>query len=86
MEELTAGFRVPREVIAYASRLLPVISPGLAAVESVRESPGSLEVRSVADAAELDAAVIAACEASLAQEGSIGLIAADARIPRWHRP
>jgi DNA helicase IV len=81
VEELTAGFRVPREVIAYASRLLPVISPGLAAVESVRESPGSLEVRAVADPAELDAAVLAACEASLAQEGSIGLIAADARIP-----
>ncbi|MFE5089827.1 HelD family protein [Streptomyces sp. NPDC056638] len=81
VEELTAGFRVPREVIAYASRLLPVISPGLAAVESVRESPGSLEVREVGDPAELDAAVVAACEESLRQEGSIGLIAADARIP-----
>lgn len=83
VEELTAGFRVPREVIAYASRLLPVISPGLAAVESVRESPGSLSVRGVeattTDA--LDAAVVAACEESLKQEGSTGLIAADARIP-----
>ncbi|MEU3216393.1 UvrD-helicase domain-containing protein [Streptomyces sp. NPDC006971] len=81
VEELTAGFRVPREVIAYASRLLPVISPGLAAVESVRESPGSLEVRAVAGPAELDAAVLAACEESLTREGSIGLIAADARVP-----
>ncbi|WP_327369081.1 HelD family protein [Streptomyces sp. NBC_01217] len=81
VEELTAGFRVPREVIAYASRLLPVISPGLAAVESVRESPGSLEVREVGDPVELDAAVLAACEESLTREGSIGLIAADARIP-----
>ncbi|MFF9076333.1 HelD family protein [Streptomyces sp. NPDC014646] len=81
VEELTAGFRVPREVIAYASRLLPVISPGLAEVESVRESPGSLEVRSVAGPAELDAAVLTACEESLTREGSIGLIAADARVP-----
>ncbi|MFJ6510477.1 HelD family protein [Streptomyces sp. NPDC091406] len=82
VEELTAGFRVPREVIAYASRLLPAISPGLAAVESVRESPGSLAVREVAGGAEeLDAAVVAACEESLSHEGSIGLIAADARIP-----
>ncbi|MFG2407443.1 HelD family protein [Streptomyces brevispora] len=81
VEELTAGFRVPREVIAYASRLLPVISPGLTAVESVRESPGSLSVREVADADALDAAVVAACEESLEQEGSTGLIAADARIP-----
>ncbi|MFE2017396.1 HelD family protein [Streptomyces sp. NPDC059499] len=80
VEELTAGFRVPREVIAYASRLLSAISPGLAAVESVRESPGSLAVREVA-ADVLDAAVVAACEESLVHEGSIGLIAADARIP-----
>ncbi|MFJ6612701.1 HelD family protein [Streptomyces sp. NPDC091289] len=81
VEELTAGFRVPREVIAYASRLLPAISPGLAAVESVRESPGSLAVREVPEAEALDSAVVAACEESLRHEGSIGLIAADARIP-----
>ncbi|UCA53870.1 AAA family ATPase [Streptomyces sp. WA6-1-16] len=82
VEELTAGFRVPREVIAYASRLLPAISPGLAAVESVRESPGSLAVREVPGGTdELDAAVVAACEESLRHEGSIGLIASDARIP-----
>ncbi|MFD3917470.1 HelD family protein [Streptomyces sp. NPDC058595] len=80
VEELTAGFRVPREVIAYASRLLPAISPGLTEVASVRESPGSLEVRAV-DAATLDAAVVGACGESLRHEGSIGLIAADARIP-----
>ncbi|WP_187282691.1 HelD family protein [Streptomyces sp. MS191] len=79
VEELTAGFRVPREVIAYASRLLPHMSPGLAAVESVRENPGSLSVRAC-EPAELDAEVVAACVASLAHEGSIGLIAADARI------
>ncbi|MEW2081471.1 UvrD-helicase domain-containing protein [Streptomyces sp. NPDC005283] len=81
VEELTAGFRVPREVIAYASRLLPHISPGLAEVRSVRESPGSLEVRKVTDVAGLDPAVVRACAGSLRQEGSIGLIAADARIP-----
>ncbi|MEI7033474.1 ATP-binding domain-containing protein [Streptomyces pratensis] len=83
VEELTAGFRVPREVIAYASRLLPVISPGLAAVESVRDAPGSLSVREVAPGpGGLDAAVVAAVEESLRREGSVGLIAADARLPR----
>ncbi|MFI1651626.1 HelD family protein [Streptomyces avidinii] len=81
LEELTAGFRVPREVIAYASRLLPSISPGLAPVSSVRETPGSLRIAAVAEAADLDAAVVAACRDSLAYEGSIGLITADARIP-----
>ncbi|MFJ7156161.1 HelD family protein [Streptomyces sp. NPDC101118] len=80
LEELTAGFRVPREVIAYASRLLPSISPGLAPVSSVRETPGSLAVTEVAPDG-LTAAVVEACRASLAHEGSIGLIAADARIP-----
>lgn len=79
VEELTAGFRVPREVIAYASRLLPHMSPGLAEVKSVRESPGSLEVREV-PADVRDAEVVAACAEALKQEGSIGLIAADARV------
>ncbi|MFI2212062.1 HelD family protein [Streptomyces sp. NPDC020141] len=107
VEELTAGFRVPREVISYASRLLPHMSPGLAEVHSVRESPGSLEVRQVRTAQEvgespealegaeapegaapegaggteeLDGAVVAACREALGREGSIGLIAADARV------
>ncbi|WP_223832858.1 HelD family protein [Streptomyces venezuelae] len=88
VEELTAGFRVPREVIAYASRLLPDIAPGLTAVDSVRESPGSLAVRRVTtttddalDAGRLDAECVDACVESLRQEGSVGLIAADARVP-----
>jgi DNA helicase IV len=84
VEELTAGFRVPTDVIAYASRLLPHIAPGLTPVASVRENPGFFEVRALdpdADAAARDAQVVAACEEMLRREGSIGLIAADARIP-----
>ncbi|MER7758787.1 AAA family ATPase [Streptomyces sp. NPDC097619] len=106
VEELTAGFRVPREVIAYASRLLPEISPGLAPVSSVREAPGSLAVIRVPDpqtgaeaaprtdpqtgaeadgtvdgTAALTGAVVAACREALRHEGSIGLIAADPRLP-----
>ncbi|MFE3872942.1 HelD family protein [Kitasatospora sp. NPDC059146] len=83
VEELTKGFRVPEEVIAYASRLLPAIAPGLAPATSVRDTPGALDIRPV-DGAEpdLDAAVLAACREALEHEGSTGLIAADARIPR----
>ncbi|MFI9204880.1 HelD family protein [Streptomyces sp. NPDC053048] len=86
VEELTQGFRVPREVIAYASRLLPHIAPGLAAATSVRESRGDFEVRRVggaggADAAVVNAAVVDACREALRREGSVGLIAADDRIP-----
>ncbi|QKZ20672.1 HelD family protein [Streptomyces chartreusis] len=77
VEELTAGFRVPTDVIAYASRLLPHIAPGLAPVASIRENPGFFEVREVSGTAE----VVSACGELLRQEGSIGLIAADARIP-----
>ncbi|MDH6609119.1 DNA helicase IV [Streptomyces sp. SAI-208] len=77
VEELTAGFRVPTDVITYASRLLPHIAPGLTPVASVRENPGFFEVREGSGAAE----VIAACEELLRNEGSTGLIAADARVP-----
>lgn len=80
VEELTQGFRVPREVIAYASRLLPAIAPGLSEATSIREAAGDFAVRAV-DPVELDAAVVAACHEALSHEGSIGLIAADARIP-----
>ncbi|MGW5820159.1 HelD family protein [Streptomyces noursei] len=80
VEELTQGFRVPREVIAYASRLLPAIAPDLKEATSIRESAGDFEVRAV-EPADLDATVLAACHDALAKEGSIGLIAADARIP-----
>ncbi|GAQ62601.1 helicase IV [Streptomyces scabiei] len=77
VEELTAGFRVPTDVITYASRLLPHIAPGLTPVTSVRENPGFFDVRPSTD----DAQVVAACEELLRNEGSTGLIAADARVP-----
>ncbi|MFI9228743.1 HelD family protein [Streptomyces rimosus] len=80
IEELTLGFRVPREVIAYASRLLPAIAPDLTEATSIRDAAGDFAIRRV-PAAELDAAVVAACREALAKEGSIGLIAADARLP-----
>ncbi|MFJ6542401.1 HelD family protein [Streptomyces sp. NPDC091385] len=77
IEELTAGFRVPTDVITYASRLLPYIAPGLTPVASVRENPGFFEVRTTEGTDE----VIAACEELLRNEGSTGLIVADARVP-----
>lgn len=79
VEELTRGFRVPGAVLAYASRLLPAIAPGLAEAASVRDAPGSLRIRRVAPG-ELAAAVVAACRDALDREGSTGLIAADARL------
>ncbi|OIJ69829.1 HelD family protein [Streptomyces mangrovisoli] len=77
VEELTAGFRVPTDVITYASRLLPHIAPGLTPVASIRDNPGFFEVRPATGPAD----VVAACAELLANEGSTGLIAADARVP-----
>jgi DNA helicase IV len=76
IEELTAGFRVPTDVITYASRLLPHIAPGLTPVASIRENPGLFEVRPATG----PAGVVAACAELLRNEGSVGLIAADARV------
>ncbi|MBR8642295.1 AAA family ATPase [Streptomyces tuirus] len=81
VEELTAGFRVPTDVITYASRLLPHIAPGLTPVVSIRENPGRFEVRQVSGSAD----VVGACRESLRHEGSTGLIAADARVPELAR-
>ncbi|MEV6566404.1 HelD family protein [Streptomyces kronopolitis] len=80
VEELTQGFRVPRTVISYASRLLPAIAPDLTEATSIRESAGDFEIRTV-EPADLTAATLAACDDALRKEGSVGLIAAETRIP-----
>ncbi|NUT28476.1 MAG: AAA family ATPase [Streptomyces sp.] len=81
IEELTAGFRVPTDVITYASRLLPHIAPGLTPVASIRENPGFFEVRQVSGTVSGAAEVVAACGELLGREGSVGVITADARVP-----
>ncbi len=81
---LDRGFRVPAQIIEYAARLLPHIAPGLAAPTSVRRSPGALQVTSAAPDALPDA-VVQACRQRLTDEGSIGLIAADADIAGLHQ-
>ncbi|MEU7001071.1 AAA family ATPase [Nonomuraea sp. NPDC046570] len=71
--ELTLGFRVPREVLDYAARLLPSIAPDLAAPRSLRPGAGSLSVRQ-------DGPLTEAVHEALAREGSIGLIVPDATV------
>ncbi|MEZ3177188.1 AAA family ATPase [Streptomyces pimonensis] len=81
IEELTAGFRVPTDVITYASRLLTHIAPGLTPVASIRENPGLFEVRRAGGTDD----VVSACRELLRNEGSVGLIAADVRVPELAR-
>jgi DNA helicase IV len=78
LEELTLGFRVPADVIAYAARLLPAIAPTLAPPTSVRRSAGDLSFRAAGDPIAGGAAAVV--EAT-AREGSIGVIVADAAAP-----
>ena len=76
-EELTQGFRVPRQVIEYAARLLPYAAPLLAPPTSVRQAAGALDVLEVAD---VPLATARAAATALGREGSIGVIAADDSI------
>jgi DNA helicase IV len=78
VHELDIGYRVPREILDYASRLLPLIAPGLAAAVSLRADPEALAVVRVSSA-ELGPRVAAACSAALAGPGSVAVICADAQ-------
>jgi DNA helicase IV len=80
IEELTQGFRVPRQVIEYAARLLPVIAPHLAPPTSVRQQGGGLDVLSVAGEEELEQWLVESVRGALSEEGSVGVIAADAAL------
>jgi DNA helicase IV len=73
VEELTQGFRVPLEVIEYAGRLLPHIAPTLTPPTSVRRGRGGLSVVTGRPWS-------AHLRDLLDREGSVGLIAPDARI------
>ncbi len=74
VDELTVGFRVPADVIAFAARLLPTIAPGLAPPTSVRGGRGGLDVRRVEDVL---AVAVPAARAALDRPGSVGLVVAD---------
>jgi DNA helicase IV len=77
-EELTAGFRVPGQVIEYAARLLPQIAPHLTPPTAVRRARGELAITRVPDS--LVAAVETVAQV-LDRPGSIGLIVPDALVP-----
>ena len=80
MRVLDKGYRVPRQIIDYASLLLPYIAPGLAPAASVRQSPGSLEIVT-AQAAALGGRVAELSRRALAEPGSVGVIGADDQVP-----
>ena len=76
---LDTGYRVPRQILDFASRLLGHIAPGLAPARSVRQEPGSLVI-TAAPGGELPAALSAACADALGRPGSAAVIAADDQV------
>ncbi|WP_240644038.1 HelD family protein [Antribacter gilvus] len=77
VEELTAGFRVPGDVIEYAARLLPHIAPDLEPPVAVRRARGQLTLTT----APLPGLVATALRA----EGSVGLIVPDVAVAATRR-
>jgi DNA helicase IV len=75
---LTMGYRVPQEVLDLANRLLPELAVGLDPAVSIRHAPASLRLRPSSTAT---AAIVQTVTERLAQEGSIGVIAAAADLP-----
>ncbi len=84
MHVLDRGYRVPRQIIDYACRLLPHIAPGLAPAASVRQSPGSLEIVA-AEPAALGGRVGELSARALKEPGSVGVISADDHVPELVR-
>jgi DNA helicase IV len=77
---LDTGYRVPRQILDFASRLLPQIAPELAPASSVRQDPSALTVWRLAPG-ELTDALVLACEEALTRPGSAAVIAADGQLP-----
>jgi DNA helicase IV len=79
LEVLPRAFRVPREVLDFANRLLPTIAPQVSPAASVRSVPGSLVLRA-SSAERFGTAWLDAVAGALAAEGSVGLIVADPKV------
>ncbi|MFE9403387.1 HelD family protein [Streptomyces sp. NPDC006530] len=77
---LTTGFRVPAAIVELANRLLPALDVDVPPGRSLR-GDGRLSHRLAATPEELGAEVVQAVRAALRGEGSVGVIAADHRMP-----
>jgi DNA helicase IV len=84
VRELSVGYRVPRQILDYASTLLEVIAPELRPASSLRADPGALDLIRV-PAAALARALVTACQQARARPGSVAVIAADPEVPALGR-
>jgi DNA helicase IV len=77
---LDTGYRVPRQILDFASRLLVYIAPDLRPASSVRQDPSALVLQRVAPAG-LYRALAVVCADALEKPGSAAVIAADEQVP-----
>ncbi|MEU3933899.1 AAA family ATPase [Streptomyces sp. NPDC029044] len=77
---LTTGFRVPQALVGLANRLLEHLDVDVPAARSLR-GDGELRMRETT-VDGVPGAVVAAVRDALGREGSVGIVAADADVPR----
>jgi DNA helicase IV len=81
---LETGYRVPRQILDYASLLLPRIAPGLPAARSFRQDQGALAITGTTPGG-FPAALARACADALDRPGSAAVIAADGQVAALSR-
>jgi DNA helicase IV len=81
---LRTGYRVPRQILDYANRLLLQIAPELSPASSLREDPAALDIIGV-DAGRLAARLASVCADAVAQAGSVAVIAVDQQVAELSR-
>jgi hypothetical protein len=81
---LEVGYRVPRQILDFANRLLDQIAPALTRPVSLRHDPGALEITGTS-ARGLAVSLRAACARAAARPGSVAVIAADEQVASLSR-
>ena len=71
---------MPRQILDFASRLLPSIAPGLRPAVSLRADPGALRVEPVPPGPARPRGWRRDCAAALGRPGSVAVICADAQL------
>ena len=79
VRELDVGYRVPRQILDFASRLLPSIAPSLSPAQSLRADAHALTIVPVATG-QLGKRVAEGAAAALTGLGSVAVICADADV------
>ena len=81
---LETGYRVPRQILDFANRLLDQIAPALTRPASLRHDPGALDIVATAPG-RLASSLRAACTGASARPGSIAVVAADEQVAALSR-